>query len=362
MKKWITYMICILMIVSLVGCHKRTNDDSSVTDQSTTDISIIDPSDQSDTSDTEETKVTFKEVNETVYAKADVNIRKEPSSDSTKVGTLAKGKNVTRTGIGDNGWSRIIYKNETCYISTSYLTTTKPTTEKKKTTTTKKEDDKDEENNTTATHTGNKVICIDAGHQKVGDNAKEPIGPGASTTKPKVTTGATGTTTGLKESVLNLKVAKRLKKILEAKGYEVVMCREIQDVNISNKERADVANACKADVFIRIHADSASSANASGASTLAPTKNNPYLTKKNINASRKLSQTILTKFCQRTGAKNRGVSYVDNMSGINWSEVPVCIIEMGFLSNPTEDKKLNTASYQKKCAQGIADGIEAYLN
>ncbi|WRK53159.1 lipoprotein [Coprobacillaceae bacterium CR2/5/TPMF4] len=62
----------------------------------------------------------------------------------------------------------------------------------------------------------NKLIVIDAGHQRYGNSSKEPIGPGASTTKAKVTTGATGVSTGKLESEINLEVAFKLQEKLEA--------------------------------------------------------------------------------------------------------------------------------------------------
>ena len=101
-----------------------------------------------------------------------------------------------------------------------------------------------------------KTIVIDPGHQAKGDSSKEPIGLGASETKAKVTTGATGIYTKQKESELALKVALLLEKELKQEGYNVITTRKTNDINISNSQRAEIANNAKADAFIRIHADS----------------------------------------------------------------------------------------------------------
>ena len=106
-----------------------------------------------------------------------------------------------------------------------------------------------------------KTIVIDPGHQTRGDSTKEPIGPGATETKAKVTTGATGVSTKQKESELALKVALLLEKALKEEGYNVIMTRTTNNVNISNKERAMIANNADADAFLRIHADSYSDSN-----------------------------------------------------------------------------------------------------
>ncbi len=204
------------------------------------------------------------------------------------------------------------------------------------------------------------VIVIDPGHQTKGDSSKEPIGPGATQTKAKVTTGATGVTTKQTESSLNLKVAKKLQAALEAKGYKVIMTRTVQDVNISNSERAKIANEANAAAFIRIHANSADSSSAKGVLTMCQTANNPY----NGNLASKsysLSKAIVDKIATKTGAQNRGVTKTDDMSGINWCTVPTTIIEMGFLSNPEEDKNLASDSYQQKIVDGIVEGLEQYL-
>ena len=76
----------------------------------------------------EETGPKFTEVNETVYATTSVNVRASYSADSDKVGGLSTGASVTRTGVGDNGWSRIVYGDRAAYVNSSYLTTTRLST------------------------------------------------------------------------------------------------------------------------------------------------------------------------------------------------------------------------------------------
>ena len=72
-----------------------------------------------------EVGINFTEVNETVTAKQETNLRSEPSTlnDDSIVTKLVHGDTATRTGIGHNGWSRVIYNGQTLYAVTSYLTT-----------------------------------------------------------------------------------------------------------------------------------------------------------------------------------------------------------------------------------------------
>lgn len=288
---------------------------------------------------------------------ANVNLRQKPDAGAEVIKVISKGTELKKYSE-ENGWAKVKCGEEVGYVSMEYIVDPESIPEEKP-------EEKPAISNKVEAIPGqhrnpnSAVVVIDPGHQRNGDSKKEPNGPGSSEMKARVTSGTTGVSTGVPEYVLNLDVSLKLKTELENRGYTVYMTRSTHDINISNMERAQYATSVGADIAVRIHGNGAASS-VRGAETLAPSANNPYVSHLSA-ASQSLSKCIIDKYCAATGFKNRGVKINDTMTGINWSEVPVTIIELGFMSNPEEDKLMQDANMQNNMVQGIANGIDAYF-
>lgn len=203
------------------------------------------------------------------------------------------------------------------------------------------------------------VVCIDPGHQAHADTGLEPIGPGSAEQKPRVTGGGTGVSTGVAEYEIALQLAMNLQDRLEGQGVQVVMTRTTNDVDVSNAERALIANKAGADLFVRIHADGSTDPAACGVSTMYPATN-PW-TRPIYDRSKRAARIVQASTVHATGAADDGAIERADLAGFNWSKVPSVLVEAGYLSNSVEDRLLSSPKYQDELASGMADGVMTYL-
>lgn len=203
------------------------------------------------------------------------------------------------------------------------------------------------------------TICIDPGHQLKGDSDTEQMAPDSGSYKARVSSGTAGIATKKPEYELNLEASLKLKHILESRGYKVLMTRESHDVNISNMERAIFANENNADMVVRIHADGSNDSGVTGASILIPSKDGQYTS--GIFSDSSECAKYVNENMKNNGFKVNGIFERSDLTGFNWSKVPVVLVEMGFMSNYTEDQNMASPQYQEKMMKCIADGLDQYF-
>ncbi|MBW9149271.1 N-acetylmuramoyl-L-alanine amidase [Clostridium sp. CM028] len=223
----------------------------------------------------------------------------------------------------------------------------------------KKSQIKTDEDKKSSIGSSQKVVVIDPGHGSVTSSKKEQQDPGSSTMKVIEPGGAQGVNTRTPEYVVNMAVAVKLKSVLQEKGYTVKMTKTQNNIVMGSKARAEFGNDNQADLVIRIHADGDDNSSVKGASMLVPadTKNTNAIYK----TSKKYGEIVFSSLINKVGMKDRGVVERNDMTGFNWSKVPVILVEMGFQSNASEDKLLASDSYQDKIGRALAEGIDQAL-
>lgn len=205
------------------------------------------------------------------------------------------------------------------------------------------------------------VVVIDPGHDLRANPATEPIGPGSSIRKIKDGGGTHGVVSGLTEAELNLRVAVRLRTLLERVGVRVVMTRtETVGTSIGNVARARIANRAGAALFLRIHADGSTDPSARGTHTLYPTLRRGW-TDDVYASSKRAARTVQSELVRALGFPDRGLQEHSDFTGFNWADVPVILVEMGFMTNATEDRLLATSAYQRRAAIALCRGALRYL-
>lgn len=178
-----------------------------------------------------------------------------------------------------------------------------------------------------------KLIVIDAGHGG--------IDPGS-------------TIDGSIEKDINLEVALKLQKALEQAGYSVVMTRN-DDSEVSLRERADIANDVQADLFISLHQNSYGEDNQVNGIEVY------YNSSTKSDESEHIANLIQTGLVEETGARDRGTKVYNELVVTRETQMPSCLVEMGYLSSVVERSLLESDSYQDKIVKGILEGINRFF-
>ena len=200
---------------------------------------------------------------------------------------------------------------------------------------------------TSATPATSKVVVIDAGHGKPDEGAE----------------GINGTT----EEKTNLDITLKLQKLLEESGATVILTRSdenaiydldketLREKKVSDiKNRVKIGNDSQADIFVSIHLNKGESSEYNGWQTFY---------KKNDEDSKKLANNIQEELKKTIDVPNERIAHeIDNIYLVKNVEIPITIVECGFLSNPQEEEKLLTDEYQNQLAWGIYNGILEYFN
>jgi N-acetylmuramoyl-L-alanine amidase len=205
------------------------------------------------------------------------------------------------------------------------------------------------------------VVVVDPGHDLRANAETEPIGPGSTTRKIKDGGGTLGITTGLSEAELNMRVARRLRPLLERAGVRVVSTRiRTAGTSMGNIARARIANRTEAALFLRIHADGSAASSVRGTHVLYPALRRGWTD--DIRAgSLRAARIVQRELVRALGFPDRGLQERSDITGFNWADVPAILVEMGFMTNPTEDRLLATPEYQRRAAVGLCRGVLRFL-
>jgi N-acetylmuramoyl-L-alanine amidase len=167
--------------------------------------------------------------------------------------------------------------------------------------------------------------------------------------------------TGIREPDLTLDVSQRLRRLLRAAGVRVVMTRtRTSGASMGNIARARIANDAGAALFLRVHADGASSASARGTHTLTPALHRGWTDDVYV-ASRRAATLVQTELVRALGFPSRGIQERSDFTGFNWADVPVILVEMGFMTNPEEDRALARPAVRGRAALGLCRGTLRFL-
>jgi N-acetylmuramoyl-L-alanine amidase len=200
------------------------------------------------------------------------------------------------------------------------------------------------------------LVCLDPGHSSRPNLTTEPIGPGSAIRKIKDGGGAPG------ERRVVMQIAWKARTLLVRRGYRVALTRNGPEFTYGaggNVDRARFCNLRGAALMLRIHADGSADARTHGVSTLYPAWRRGW-TDDIYRPSRRAARLVHRAVVRATGAANRGLVARRDLTGFNWANVPVILVETGFMTNPTERRRLQSARYQWRVARGLTRGTAAF--
>lgn len=200
------------------------------------------------------------------------------------------------------------------------------------------------------------LICLDPGHGTAPDVGRqlEPIGPGSRELKVKDGGGTVG------EAPVALAIARRTRAALLARGIRVALTRERAGYRGGNRERARFCNARGAALMIRIHADGSTDRTQHGVSMLVPARRRGW-TDDVYAPSARAGRLVQSELVRATGARDLGIVERADLTGFNWADVPVVLVEAGFLTNRREAALLHSAAYQRRIAQALATAAATFV-
>ncbi|WP_435057508.1 N-acetylmuramoyl-L-alanine amidase [Streptomyces sp. bgisy060] len=217
-----------------------------------------------------------------------------------------------------------------------------------------------------------RTVVIDPGHNSGNFqhtkeiNQKVDIG----TNRKECDTTGTSTGTGYTEASFTLDVSHRLRDLLAARGAEVVLTHDgDRPWGPCIDERARIGNAARADAVVSVHADGSAVGNR-GFHVILPARvrGGSADTEEIVAPSRALGEQIVSRFALATGTSpanyigsGTGLDVRDDLGGLNLSTVPKVFLECGNMRDPKDAQLLSSPTWRQKAAQGLADGIAAYL-
>ncbi|WP_432628470.1 N-acetylmuramoyl-L-alanine amidase [Brotaphodocola sp.] len=365
-------------------------------EENSTLLQTVSTQTQKSAHETDKSMMPMETRNETVYVNTDqVNVRRAPGTDAKVAGRVNRGEQLTRTGYSE-GWSQVMYNNEVCYISSTCLSTEKveaaKTAAAASTSTSSSQTVADNAvlislnpqwtyagfakiasgsallYQSTSVSRNGKVVCVNAGHgTKGGSSVKTQCHPDGT---PKVTGGTTGAgatsavavsggTTfqdGTPEAKVTLQAAQKLRDKLLERGYDVLMIRDGDDVQLDNIARTVIANNM-ADCHIALHWDSTK--NDKGAFYMSVPDVASYRAMEPVASNWQRHHALgdsLISGLRGAGVKifSSGTMAMD-LTQTSYSMIPSVDIELGDTASDHSASTLNTL------AEGLASGVDQFF-